>query len=78
MFGNDRRRYISVMPIKTGEPGEALKTFCRTLTAVVESELALQHFDAATAAAEDALHHVTAKDQRLLFIQWEERIAQKK
>jgi hypothetical protein len=45
---------------------------------VIESELALQHFDAARAAAEEALHRLTARDQRLLFIQWEEQIAQKK
>jgi hypothetical protein len=41
-LSDKQRRYIGVMSIKTGEPGESLKAFCRTLTTVVETELALQ------------------------------------
>ena len=33
------RRYIGLLAIKSEEPGEILKPFCRTLTALVEAEL---------------------------------------
>jgi hypothetical protein len=35
----ERRRYVGVLMVKSEEPGEALKPFCRTLTALVEAEL---------------------------------------
>ncbi|HEY8751253.1 MAG TPA: hypothetical protein VIM11_24930 [Tepidisphaeraceae bacterium] len=72
----------------SGDLGQVVEVAKRACAAVpdrwepyallIDAQLAIQDYDAAMAAAEAGLAHVSAKDERLVFIQWEETIARKK